>query len=53
LFAGLAMARGDGRYVWIMRALNGVQLLILDGARVCGRSVSPRAASRQTFSARQ
>jgi DNA replication protein DnaC len=30
LFAELAMARGDGRYVRIMRALNSVQLLILD-----------------------
>jgi DNA replication protein DnaC len=30
LFAELAMARGDGRYVRIMRTLNIVQLLILD-----------------------
>jgi DNA replication protein DnaC len=30
LFAELAMARGDGRYLRIMRTLNGVQLLILD-----------------------
>jgi DNA replication protein DnaC len=30
LFAELAMARGDGRYVRIMRTLNSVQLLILD-----------------------
>ena len=30
LFAELALARGDGRYARLMRALNGVQLLILD-----------------------
>jgi DNA replication protein DnaC len=30
LFAELAMVRGDGRYVRIMRPLNGLQLLILD-----------------------
>jgi DNA replication protein DnaC len=30
LFAELALARGDGRHVRIMRMLNGVQLLILD-----------------------
>ena len=28
--ADLALARGDGRYARLMRALNGVQLLILD-----------------------
>ncbi|MCC7167013.1 MAG: IS21-like element helper ATPase IstB [Rhodospirillales bacterium] len=30
LFADLALARGDGRYPRLTRALNGVQLLILD-----------------------
>ena len=30
LFAGLALARGDGRYARILRSLAGVQLLILD-----------------------
>ncbi len=30
LFADLALARGDGRYARILRALAGVQLLILD-----------------------
>src|SRR5579864_4973554 len=30
LFADLALARGDGRYARILRALGGVQLLILD-----------------------
>ena len=30
LFADLALARGDGRYAGISRALGGVQLLILD-----------------------
>jgi DNA replication protein DnaC len=30
LFADLALARGDGRYTRILRALGGVQLLILD-----------------------
>src|SRR5215471_16706118 len=30
LFAELALARGDGRYARIQRALGGVQLLILD-----------------------
>src|SRR3954464_11138434 len=30
LFADLALARGDGRYARIQRALAGVQLLILD-----------------------
>ncbi len=30
LFADLALARGDGRYAWLLRALGGVQLLILD-----------------------
>src|SRR5499427_3380585 len=30
LFADLALARGDGRYARIQRALGGVQLLILD-----------------------
>jgi DNA replication protein DnaC len=30
LFADLALARGDGRYPRLMRALGGVQLLILD-----------------------
>src|SRR5215204_3603493 len=30
LFADLAIARGDGRYARIQRALGGVQLLILD-----------------------
>jgi DNA replication protein DnaC len=30
LFSELALARGDGRYARLMRALNGVQLLILD-----------------------
>jgi DNA replication protein DnaC len=30
LFADLALARGDGRYLRIQRALGGVQLLILD-----------------------
>jgi DNA replication protein DnaC len=30
LFADLALARGDGRYARILRALSGVQLLILD-----------------------
>ena len=30
LFADLALARGDGRYARLMRALGGVQLLILD-----------------------
>ena len=28
LFADLALARGDGRYVRLLRALGGVQLLI-------------------------
>ena len=30
LFGELALARGDGRYARIVRALGGVQLLILD-----------------------
>jgi DNA replication protein DnaC len=30
LFGDLALARGDGRYVRIMRSLSGAQLLILD-----------------------
>jgi DNA replication protein DnaC len=30
LFADLALARGDGRYARIQRALGGAQLLILD-----------------------
>lgn len=30
LFADLALARGDGRYARLMRALGGVKLLILD-----------------------
>jgi DNA replication protein DnaC len=30
LFADLALARGDGRYARLMRAVGGVQLLILD-----------------------
>jgi DNA replication protein DnaC len=30
MFAGLALARGDGRYSRLMRALGGVKLLILD-----------------------
>jgi DNA replication protein DnaC len=30
LFTDLALARGDGRYARLMRALGGVQLLILD-----------------------
>jgi hypothetical protein len=30
LFADLALARGDGRYARILRALGSVQLLILD-----------------------
>jgi DNA replication protein DnaC len=30
LFADLALARGDGRYPRLMRALGGVKLLILD-----------------------
>jgi hypothetical protein len=30
LFAGLALARGDGRYARILRSLAGVQLLIID-----------------------
>ena len=30
LFADLALARGDGRYARLMRALGGVRLLILD-----------------------
>jgi DNA replication protein DnaC len=30
LFADLRLARGDGRYAHIQRALGGVQLLILD-----------------------
>jgi DNA replication protein DnaC len=30
LFADLTLARGDGRYARIQRALGGVQLLILD-----------------------
>jgi DNA replication protein DnaC len=30
LFADLALARGDGRYVRLFRALGGVQVLILD-----------------------
>ena len=30
LFADLALARGDGRYATLMRALGGVKLLILD-----------------------
>ena len=30
LFADLALGRGDGRYVRLMRALGGVRLLILD-----------------------
>ena len=30
LFADLALARGDGRYPRLMRALGGVRLLILD-----------------------
>jgi hypothetical protein len=30
MFGDLALARGDGRYPRLMRALGGVQLLILD-----------------------
>ena len=30
LFSDLALARGDGRYARLMRALGGVKLLILD-----------------------
>jgi DNA replication protein DnaC len=30
LFADLALSRGDGRYARLLRALGGVQLLILD-----------------------
>jgi DNA replication protein DnaC len=30
LFGDLALARGDGRYPRVLRALGGVQLLILD-----------------------
>jgi DNA replication protein DnaC len=30
LFADLALARGDGRYARLLRALGGVQLLVLD-----------------------
>lgn len=30
MFADLALARGDGRYARLMRALGGVKLLILD-----------------------
>ena len=30
LFAALALARGDGRYAWILRQLARVDLLILD-----------------------
>src|SRR3954467_15645873 len=30
LFADLALARGDGRYPRLMRALGGIKLLILD-----------------------
>ena len=30
MFADLALARGDGRYPRLMRALSGVKLLILD-----------------------
>jgi DNA replication protein DnaC len=30
LFADLALARGDGRYARLMRALGSVRLLILD-----------------------
>jgi DNA replication protein DnaC len=30
LFSDLALARGDGRYARLLRALGGVQLLILD-----------------------
>jgi DNA replication protein DnaC len=30
MFADLALARGDGRYPRLMRALGGVKLLILD-----------------------
>jgi hypothetical protein len=35
LFADLALARGDGRYARIQRALGGVQLLILDDWAHC------------------
>lgn len=39
LFADLALARGDGRYARLLRALGGVQLLILDdwGLDAAGR----------------
>ncbi len=30
LFSDLALARGDGRYARLMRAVGGVKLLILD-----------------------
>jgi DNA replication protein DnaC len=30
MFGDLALARGDGRYPRLMRALGGVKLLILD-----------------------
>ena len=44
LFADLALARGDGRYARIPRALGGVQLLILDdwGLELCRRILIAR-----------
>src|SRR3954451_24058004 len=44
LFADLALARGDGRYARLLRALAGVQLLILDDW-ACSRSTPPRATT--------
>ena len=49
LFAELALARGDGRYARLTRALNGVQLLILV-IGVWNRSPLARAATSTRFS---
>jgi len=54
LFADLALARGDGRYARLCRALFGVQLLILDdlGARADDRRAAPRSARNRRRSPR-
>src|SRR4051795_10758175 len=51
LFTDLALARGDGRYPRLMRALGGVKLLILDDWG--SRTARPRAAPRHARNRRR
>ena len=44
LFADLALARGDGRYARLLRALGGVQLLILDDWGLSVLNVTARSS---------